>query len=114
MLSPVYRSCPLAGQVDLWIADLDAAVVEDDLFVQLLATDERERMASLATFKLQGRFAAARGILRLLLASYLHIGPQEVRFCYGPGGKPFLATPEHKRLHFNVAHSASMALFGFA
>jgi 4'-phosphopantetheinyl transferase len=55
-----------------------------------------------------------RGALRTLLGAYLEVPPAEVRFQYGPRGKPFLAPPlDGKGLQFNLSNSSDLALAGF-
>jgi 4'-phosphopantetheinyl transferase len=58
------------------------------------------------------RFAAARGILRELLARELGVPPQGLRFEHGPHGKPRLGGGFE--LRFNVSHSQELALFALA
>ena len=55
-----------------------------------------------------------RGILRALLGRYLDCDPAEIRFHYGPNGKPALVSPASADvLHFNLAHSDGLALYAF-
>jgi 4'-phosphopantetheinyl transferase len=56
-------------------------------------------------------FAFARGMLRLVLASYLGIDPGEVRLSYSQHGKPSLAPPQSQsRVQFNLSHTAGYIL----
>jgi 4'-phosphopantetheinyl transferase len=49
------------------------------------------------------------------LGRYLGLKPGQLRFCYGPHGKPSLAPPlEEEALRFNVSHSQGLALFAVA
>jgi len=58
-----------------------------------------------------GRFIAARGILRDILARYCDADPDSVRFQYGSTGKPSLARDSGPLdLRFNVSHSHGLAL----
>ena len=51
----------------------------------------------------------------MLLGLYLRIAPRNVRFGYGPRGKPFLAGPSRgKSICFNISHSEDLALFAFS
>lgn len=56
------------------------------------------------------RFVVARGVLRLLLASYLNQSPQSLRFDYGPYGKPVLQG-QAESLNFNLSHSQGLILY---
>lgn len=82
---------------------------------QILAADECERAAHFRLPRDRDRFVAARIVLRVILGHYLSIAPQEIRFSYGPHGKPALAT-EHAAngLRFNLSHSSGVVLIALA
>jgi len=99
----------------VWAALLDVPLPELDEFAGTLAPDERERAARFRFARDRNRFIAARGLLRAMLGRYLGIDPAELRFAYGPNGKPELAgSLAHPGLQFNVAHSENLALFAFS
>lgn len=50
----------------------------------------------------------ARGRLRELLGERLGVPPAEITFAYGPAGKPELVNDP--AVHFNLAHSADLAV----
>lgn len=53
-----------------------------------------------------------RGLLRRILGQYLGCQPEQVRFGYGPFGKPaLLETPSTGKVSFNLAHSAGLVLY---
>ena len=58
-------------------------------------------------------FAAARAILRVLLARYLDAPAAEIRLGYGARGKPFVSSPQTP-VRFNLSHSHGRALLVFA
>lgn len=60
------------------------------------------------------RFVMARGMLRVLLAGYLQAEAAELRFDYGPYGKPALRAELGVTLQFNVAHSSDVALYAMS
>ena len=97
--------------VDVWHADLAAAVARGDGRAAL-SDDERERAARFARPEDGERWAAGRGILRALLAAYTGADSRELRFEAGPHGKPRLAGEE--RLRFNLSHSGDVALYAIA
>lgn len=63
------------------------------------------------------KFTTTRATLRVLLSRYTGIPPREVRFRYGPRGKPFLVErgrEDNPRIQFNLSDSADVVVFGFA
>ena len=95
----------------VWRVSLDRA---DDVARRLgdvCAPDERRRASQFHFARDGRRFLVGRGILRSILARYLHTEPQSVRFEYGPFGKPSLAPKiPGPSIHFNVSHSAGVML----
>jgi 4'-phosphopantetheinyl transferase len=76
-----------------------------------LDAEERHRAGRFRAPADQQRFIAARGTMRLLLGRYLNQAPREVRFRYGPNGKPALeGTANTADLRFNLSHSNSHGL----
>ncbi|HVU32194.1 MAG TPA: 4'-phosphopantetheinyl transferase superfamily protein [Opitutaceae bacterium] len=101
-------------RVDVWRAALDG--VPDRLLAEsevLLSADERHRAAEFFFERDRRRFIVGRGILRLLLARYLDRPAADIRFRYGPNGKPALAETPPRPLHFNLAHSDAIAVYAF-
>jgi len=104
-----------ANEVHLWGAALDLDPADLDYLKKMLAPDERLRAAQFHFPKDRMRFVARRGLLRGILARYLGREPEKLRFGSGPGGKPFLLGDSRARaLHFNMAHSHDLALYGIA
>lgn len=98
---------PLAERrLHVAIADLDA--IDTDELLTTLSPEERERSASFRFARDGRRFALRRGWLRHLLARETGIAPDALRFAVGIHGKPHLPAIPH--LHFNLAHSAGVAL----
>lgn len=105
----------LAGdEIHIWRAALDHRALDIPQFEQvLLSKDERVRAARLRFTRDRRRYIAGRGILRLILGSYLGCRPAELAFSYGKNGKPVLAGPGESApaLFFNVTHSEALALY---
>jgi len=99
------------NEVHVRCAWLDRAPAEVDRLHRLLAEDERERAARFKFDRDRSRYIVGRGLLRLLLAEYLGLAPEQIRFAYGDYQKPRL---EHDGLWFNLAHSGPVALFAFS
>jgi 4'-phosphopantetheinyl transferase len=102
-----------AGDVHVWRFALDRTQSELDRWTRELSEDERRRAARFAFPELRQRFTAGRGLLRTLLGRYLEIPPEKIEFSYNGYGKPDLCGPAAATgLHFNLAHSAGLALLG--
>lgn len=94
----------IGDEVHIWCANLSATGFDEQAFCKLLSTDEIGRMQR---FHFQGdrrNFLFCRGMLRILLASYLGASPAELLFAYSAHGKPSLATLPGS-VEFNLSHS---------
>jgi 4'-phosphopantetheinyl transferase len=100
--------------VDLWYVDLAKGWMGVDEPWGLLAADERDRAMRFVRLCDRNHFTLARALLRQFLGHYLHCPPAQITFSYTPQGKPLLANPHPQTIAFNLAHSQSIALFGFA
>lgn len=82
---------------------------------RLLSDDEARRASSYIFEVDRARYVTVRGCLRILLAGYLDMFPSSVRLTEDADGKPALpGVPGEDTVHFNVSHSGSWAVFGFA
>jgi 4'-phosphopantetheinyl transferase len=79
---------------------------------EVLSADELQRAARLHFARDADRFVAGRGLLRSALAERVGQRPQDLRFAYGPAGKPSLA--DHPEVRFNAAGAADAALVAIA
>lgn len=100
---------PLADSIDVWRINLNAA--SDLPFETLLTDEERLRAEKFLEQRHASRFRAGRAVLRLGLARYLCLRPDEVKLENGLHGKPRLAGGG--QLQFNVTHSGALALMAF-
>ena len=116
--APAERQSDVSGrrlatdEIHLWHSDL---AMEGHRLAQLasyLDQDERARAARFHFERDRRRFKAGRGVLRQILASYLDVAPNGVRFGYTENGKPYL--PGHSELRFNVSHSAETLVVAVA
>ena len=103
---------PVLGddEVQVWRIDLAAAQELAESFGATLTPDERERAERFRDVAHRTRFVGVRGWLRTLLAAYLGELPADLRFRYGPHGKPALASANPDDLRFNLSHSGRTAL----
>jgi 4'-phosphopantetheinyl transferase len=101
---------PLAeGELRCVRASLDAPSERVEQLRASLSEDELKRADRFRMEVHRRRFAVGRGFLRALLASHLGAAPDELRFAYGPQGKPRLEGPG-RYLRFNLSHSRDLAL----
>ena len=77
----------------------------------LLSPDELARAARFHFEKDRIRFARCRSALRLLLARFLNIAPEKIRFSYTAKEKPEVSADQNSQsLRFNLSHSDNMAV----
>jgi 4'-phosphopantetheinyl transferase len=114
-LPPPNKRSLSCNEVHVWHACLDRNGADVQSLEGILSADERGRAQRFRFDKDRQRFIVARGVLRLILASYLELEPGQLRFCYGPHGKPGLDTPStQKTLSFNASHCDGIALYAVA
>jgi 4'-phosphopantetheinyl transferase len=97
----------LPGEVHVYLADVAAQDTAEPLDEQ-----ESARAARFAFEADRRRFVAAHAVLGQILSRYTGRRPAELRFTYGPSGKPALdggGGPE-----FNMSHSGDLALYAVA
>lgn len=99
------------GEVEVWAVALDPPSYHVDHFWTLLSPDEVERARRFRFDQHRRRYVVGRGALRTLLGAYLGREPRDIRFTYGPRGKPGLA--DGGDLDFNLSNSDELALVGF-
>jgi 4'-phosphopantetheinyl transferase len=78
----------------------------------LLTADERSRADGFRFRELRDDFALSRGSLRVLLSGLGFGTPADLRFTYGPQGKPALDPSSSVR--FNLSHSEGIFACAFA
>ena len=97
--------------VHIWRASLkqSSSIVRE--LRQVLSRDEVTRAARFHFAHDREAFIVARGILRWLLAGYVHAEPHQLTFWYESLGKPHLSDKFADQVHFNVSHSRDLVLF---
>lgn len=102
------------GEIHVWRAYLEHEGPHLTELPSTLAPDEQARANRYFLASDRNHYVAARGILRELLGRYVGCSAREVRFEYGPHGKPFLGPEFHRfPIRFNISHSHGLALFAF-
>jgi 4'-phosphopantetheinyl transferase len=100
----------LPADVEVWRVTLRPTT--DRLACAWKSLDEHER-ARADGFRFEADrvgYVAAHGALRCLLAMYLDLEPEALRFVRGPAGKPSLDSDLSTGLEFNLSHSGDRGL----
>ena len=106
---------PADGEVHIFCSPLDVPAPRLERLAQSLSDDEWQRAKRFHLERDCRRFIAGRGMLREILAALLDLNPASLVFTYGEFGKPQIAAPAAARsLHFNLAHSDSIAVCAIA
>lgn len=89
---------------ELWTIFLDDPRL-DVLARSALSPEEEAAERRFASSRHAGRYAAAHGVLRLLLSRWLGLSPRSIRFSLNARGKPFVEGGPR----FNLSHAEDMA-----
>jgi 4'-phosphopantetheinyl transferase len=100
---------PGEGFVHLWITKLRSWSPHTGELRPLLSRDEIDRLERLKIQQKAENFLSSRGILRLILSSYLDTDPQRLLIKTSPAGKPYLP---NSAVSFNISHSSDYLLAG--
>lgn len=115
----LFPSSPLAllpDEVHVWRASLDQPENYVQVLYDILNADERTRADRFHFPHDRRHFIVARGVLRVLLGSYVGREPRQLEFCYSSYGKPSLVDNQvgGRTFQFNLSHSHGMALYAAA
>lgn len=100
----------MADEVHLWCVDLDALRHHQSHFWQGLTAGEQARASAMPVVAVREHWIGARAMLRAVLAAYLGLPPQQLRFVRGPYGKPELAGDPRFMPAFNLSHCGPQVL----
>ena len=101
-----------SDEVHVWRALLDQPVSRRQDLEHFLSVDERNRAERFHFQKDRYHYVVAHALLRIILGRYLGLDPEQLRFCYGPYGKPTLAAATGgNEFHFNMSHSHEIVLY---
>ncbi len=100
------------GETRLWCVGLEATLKALERLEAVLDPEEILRANRFRFAEHRRAFVIARGLLRCLLAQFSGTAAHQVRFSYGPRGKP--AFQSDRGLRFNVSHSGDLVLYAFA
>lgn len=103
------------GEVHVWLTEaerlLDATWWAGAL--ALMTEDERARHDRFVFERSRRQFAAARALVRRVLAGYVGAPPEALRFVVSAHGRPAL-TPDAGGLVFNLSHTEGLAALAVA
>jgi len=93
------------GVIDVYAFALD--VPDWSAFENLLAHDEIDRALRFRFERDRRRYVVGRARMRAILGEYLGQSPSQLRFCYGPHGKPALSA---RTVGFNLSRSHELGV----
>jgi 4'-phosphopantetheinyl transferase len=99
-------------EVHLWGCRLGEAQKACTGLESHLEDAERSRANRFRRPEDAARYIAGRGLLRYMIGKYLDLIPRQLRFEYGPQGKPFLE--QSNDLQFNLSHAGDLAMLAFS
>jgi 4'-phosphopantetheinyl transferase len=102
------------NNIDIWLLNIeDFNLINDRDYLSILSEDELEKYHNFKVNSLRHRFLINRANLRLILAKYLRINPQEIVFNYSDKGKPSLNFNIHsQKIYFNLSHKNNYTVYG--
>lgn len=99
-------------EIHVWCTDLNVSQQLSIILEDTLENKERDRANRFHFEKDRHHFITARGVLRIILGSYLKLKPKRLNFLYTPHGKPKIADEiDYNYLKFNLSHSHGLALY---
>lgn len=108
---------PPGAQVDLWLAH-DRQLRDPALlgrFTQMLSAEERERVARRHFPEDRHQQLVTRAMVRAVLSGYVpEIAPADWSFGRNAHGRPAIANPVARPLHFNLAHTPGLVVLAVA
>jgi 4'-phosphopantetheinyl transferase len=102
------------GEVHVWCALLLQPTYVVEYLHGLLSGDEKARAKQYYFTHLQKSFVVSRGVLRILLAHYTELQPEQLAFTYLQAGKPELSDRHDSKVFFNLSHSNEFVLYAFS
>lgn len=94
--------------IHVWRTTLSAITCLANEMGPLLSVDEQTRCERFRFAEHREAFIAGRALLRMILGSYCHCAPADLRFTYGDKGKPEIDREEShvsNAVSFNLSHS---------
>ena len=100
------------NRIDIWSCESDALQGKQAEYFSLLSDEEKQRAQRFKFDIHRNQFIAFHGFMRMVLAQYLKIAPQEIIYSKGEKGKPFIDMPTNSisPIQFNLSHTQTVAL----
>jgi len=99
------------GVIHIWHTSLSLWKNKVEELKAVLSDEESLRMEQLVFQNRAEDYIISRGVLRIILAQYLGLTPEDVHLKTHPNGKPYLPG---SKLQFNLSHSDGLFLYGLA
>jgi 4'-phosphopantetheinyl transferase len=96
--------------IDLWLESVAVGDGDYGGYERLLDDGERNKASRFLRAADRRRYVAAHGKLRLILATYVGILPQEIVFGMEAWGKPIIENHQGSGIKFNMSHSGDSLL----
>lgn len=101
------------NRIDVWLTSVADEERLIPVLTGMLSEDERERFRHLSSDVKRHHSLIVRSVLRLVLARYLPIRPEDFVFASSPDKKPALAgAGAESGLRYNLSHSHGLLLCG--
>ncbi len=100
-----------SGILHVWSIKFNELLPYTPRLEPLLSPDEFDRISAYTRKEPYQNYVLSRGILRILLGSYLHLPPQSIRMAYSRYGKPEISPSQNtENIHFNISHANNCLL----
>lgn len=93
------------NEVHIWKVSLQSNVTPEESLI--ISDEEMKKVGRLRTTEQKNQALTMRVRLRQLLAQYLMLTPNDIEFCSGEFGKPYV---NNSSVFFNLSHSGNTAL----
>lgn len=104
-----------ANSIDIWTIPLDSPDHSVEEARAILSETERSQADRFKFPEIRRRFIMAHAGLRRVLALYIPVNPEVIKYELNAFGKPALAPyPTPENIQFNLSHSGELALVGVA
>lgn len=105
MILDLLSKPPAKNSIHIWIVQLNQWISHSQHLKTLLSEKEITRVERRKIQEKQEELILSRGILRIIIGSYLDQEPADLKINSTPDGKPYL---ENSKLEFNLSHSGNI------